>query len=67
MAARAFGHARVENADHITLAIEDERARIALGGEIAGLLVVVVDCEFSGLLPKLIAKVGLQARVPSHG
>jgi hypothetical protein len=67
IAARASGHARVENADHITHAIDDERARVALGGEIAGLVVVVVDCEFSGLLPKIIAEVGLQARAPSHG
>jgi hypothetical protein len=67
MVAPASGHAGVEKTDHITHAIDDERARIAFGGEIAGLLVVVIYGEFHGLLPKIIGEVGLQACVPSHG
>jgi hypothetical protein len=47
--------------------IEDERAWVALGGERAGLLVVVIviDGEFDGLDldAKVVAKVGLEAGV----
>jgi len=67
MAARAFGHAGVENTDHITQAVDDERARIAFGGEIAGLLVVVVYGEFDRLLPKIIDDVSLEASILAHG
>ena len=59
MAAPASGHTGVEKTDHITHAINDERARITFGGEIAGLLVVVIYGEFHGLLPKLIGEVSL--------
>jgi hypothetical protein len=65
--APAFRHPRVENADHMTLAIEDERASgVALGGERAGLLIVVIDGEFDGLDAKVIAKVDLQTGVASN-
>ncbi len=66
MTAGTFWHPRVEDTDHKTLAIEDERAWVALGGEWAGLLIVVVDGEFGGLDAKLIAKVGLQPGVASN-
>ena len=42
----AFGHAGVENTDHITQAVDDECARVTFGGEIARLLVVIVNDEF---------------------
>jgi len=58
--APAFRPPRVENTDHMTLAIEDERARVALDGEQAGLLVVVIDGEFDGLDAKVVAKVGIE-------
>ena len=64
--APAFRHPRVKNTDHMTLSIEDERARVALGGERAGLLIIVIDSEFDGLDAKVIAKVGLQAGVASN-
>lgn len=66
MVAPVFPHPRVENTDHMTLAIEDERARVALGRERAGVPVVVVDGEFDGLDAKLIAKVGLEASESSN-
>ena len=51
----------------MTLAIEHERARVALGGERTRLYVVVIDGEFDGLDTFVIAKVGLEARVAPDG
>ena len=62
----AFPYSRMENTNHMTLAIEDERARVTRGGERAGILIVVIDGEFDGLLAKVIAKVGLGASVASN-
>lgn len=66
VAVSAFRYPRVKHTDHPALAIEDERARVALGGERPRLLIVVVDGEFYGLDAKLIASVGLQAGEASH-
>jgi hypothetical protein len=53
----AFRRPRVENTDHMTLVIEDERAGVANGQ-----LVVSIDSGFDGFNAKVIAKVGLQDR-----
>ena len=63
--APAFRHPRVKNTDHMTLAIEDERARVALGRERTRLHVIVIDGEFDGLDAEVVAKVGLEAGVAS--
>ena len=57
----------MEDADHATHAIENERAGVPLGGEGAGLEVVVVDSEFRRLLAELIGEVGLEAGVAADG
>ena len=49
----------------MTLAVEHERAWVTLGGERAGLFVVVIYGEFNGLDAKVVAKVGLEASVAS--
>ena len=67
MVARTSGHAGVKKTDHVAQAIDDEGTGVALGGEIAGLLVVVEDGELDGLLPKVVGSVSLQARVLSDG
>lgn len=64
---RTFGHARVENTDHFTQAVDDECARVAFGGEIARLLVVVVNGKLDRLLPKIIGDVSLEAGILAHG
>ena len=66
VAAGTFRHSRVEDTDHTTVASEDERARVALCGEGAGLLIVVVYGQFDRLDAKFIASVGLQSGIASH-
>ena len=59
-------HPGVKITDHLTLAIEDGRALVALGREWARLPVVVVDGGFNGLNAKLVEKVGPQAGQASN-
>lgn len=65
--AGASGHTGVEKTDHVAHAIDDKGTRVALGGEIARLLVVIKDSELDGLTPKVVGSVSLQARVLSDG
>ena len=66
MAAGTFGHSRVEDTDHTTVASEDERARVALCREGARLLIVVVYSQFNRFDAKLITSVGLQSGIASN-
>ena len=67
VAVAALNQAGVEDTDHPALAVEDERAGVALGGERPGLLVVVVDGELDRLDAEVVADVGLEAGVASDG
>ena len=59
--APAAHQARVQYAGHPALAIKDERARVALGGERASRTVTVaVESELDGLDTRLVAGVGLE-------
>lgn len=64
--AETFRHGRVEDTDHVTFAIEDERAGVALCGEGAGLLIVVINGQFDGLDAKVVGSVGLQSSIASN-
>jgi hypothetical protein len=66
MAADTFRHAGVEDSEHTTIASEDERAGVALCGEVAGRLTIVVNGHFDRLFTKLIAKIRLQSGIASH-
>ena len=65
VAADTLRHSRVEDTDHTTLTIEDERAGVAFCGEGAGLPIVVVNCQFDRLDAKVVSSVGLQSGVAS--
>jgi len=52
-------HARMKHANHTTVASPNERARVAVLGEVAETLIVVENGDFDGLLAKLGANVGL--------
>jgi len=64
--AGTLGHSRVEDTDHMTLGIEDERARVTLYGEGARLLIVVINGQFDRLGAKTIDNVGLQSGIASN-
>ena len=66
VAAETFQHARVEDIEHMTITSEDERARVALCGEVAGRLTVVVNGHFDRLSTKLIAKISFQSGIASR-
>ena len=66
VAAETFRHARVEDSEHKTTTSEDERARVALCGEVAGRLTVVVNGHFDGLSAKRIAEISLQSGIASR-
>ena len=66
MAAETFWHAGMEDSEHTTIASEDERAGVALCGEVAGRLTILVNCHFHRLFTKLIAKIRLQSGIASH-
>ena len=56
MAVETFWHAGVEDSEHTTISSEDERAGVALCGEVAGRLTIVVNGHFGRLITKLIAR-----------
>ena len=64
--AEAFRHARVEDSEHPTISSEDERARVALCGEVARRLAVVVNGHFDRLFAELIAKISLQSGIAAY-
>lgn len=66
MAAETFGHARVEDSEHTTVASEDERTRVTLCGEVARRLTIVINSHFDRLFARHVAKIRLQSRVASH-
>ena len=65
MATHALWHARVQYRDHATVTSPDERAGVAVFGEVSRTLVEVVHGDLHGLDTELVAKIGLQHGVAS--
>ena len=65
MAMHSPGHTGVKEGKPSTLAVEDQRARVSVVGEIARGQVVVVNDDFLGLETDVSADIALQARVAS--
>lgn len=56
----------MEDSEHTTIASEDERARVALCGEVARCHAIVVNGHFDRLFTKLVAKICLQSGIVPH-
>ena len=64
---RASRHSRVQDGESVTVAREDEGARVAVVRKITRSLVVVIDRHLPGLESEVGADIGVHARVAAQG
>lgn len=63
----ASRHSRVQDGERVTIAREDEGARVAVVRKVARSLTIVVDDHLPGLESKVSADIGVHARVAAQG